>query len=456
MSHRVDVPRRAPVARTLASLALLVAAGCAALEDLPDRLLDRRTPRERYEASLAASGLTGTALASDWLATANRALLEAPRITATHREEGYLLPAEPVAIAFRVPARRGQLLRLEFAMPGDSTTLVFLDAWQEVGDSLPEFRHVASADSGARWLEVEPRRDGDYILRVQPELLRGGRFAVSIRVAPSLAFPVSGRQESDVGSKFGVERDGGARQHHGIDIFAPRGTPVIAASAGVVRRVEETPRGGLVVWLTDDRQNRLYYAHLQSQAVTAGQRVEVGDTLGTVGNTGNAITTPPHLHFGIYRRGDGPVDPWWFVHQPRGSSPRLAVDTTRFGDWVRTIAQGTTLRGAPDPRAEGELVLPRHTAARVVAAVGSWYRVRLPDGGTGYLAARDAEPANRAIVAGGAPSSTELRTAPGRRNLAEAVLAVGLDPAGLDVLGRYGGYLLVRTAEGVAGWIEEE
>jgi murein DD-endopeptidase MepM/ murein hydrolase activator NlpD len=56
-----------------------------------------------------------------------------------------------------------------------------------------------------------------------------------------------------------------------------------------------------------------YYAHLDRQAVTPGQRVNAGDLVGWVGNTGNARTTPPHLHFGVYLAAAGAVDPLPFI-----------------------------------------------------------------------------------------------------------------------------------------------
>ena len=72
--------------------------------------------------------------------------------------------------------------------------------------------------------------------------------------------------------------------------------------------------GGNVVWIFDpSRGQSHYYAHLEKQAVSTGERVKAGDVVGYVGNTGNARTTPPHLHFGIYSRGEGPVDPLPFV-----------------------------------------------------------------------------------------------------------------------------------------------
>jgi murein DD-endopeptidase MepM/ murein hydrolase activator NlpD len=104
-----------------------------------------------------------------------------------------------------------------------------------------------------------------------------------------------------------------------VDIFANRGTDAVAAVDAWVSRVDTTPRGGNVVWLQPVFGNmRLYYAHLDTQLVRAGEFVAAGDVLGTVGNTGNAVTTPPHLHFGVYlrragRRG-GARDPYDFLN----------------------------------------------------------------------------------------------------------------------------------------------
>src|SRR5690606_36294345 len=149
------------------------------------------------------------------------------------------------------------------------TALLFLDVFRASADTAAEPVHVAAADSGARFLQLEPSRTADYIIRVQLELLRGGRYRVRVHTQPTLTFPVHGAGERAIGSRFGAPRDGGAREHHGIDIFVPRGTPVLAGATGVVSRVRETPRGGRVVWLRDEgRGQSLCYAHLDSQLVS--------------------------------------------------------------------------------------------------------------------------------------------------------------------------------------------
>ncbi len=82
---------------------------------------------------------------------------------------------------------------------------------------------------------------------------------------------------------------------------------MLATSRARVRRIDEWKLGGRVIWLEDPERNlRLYFAHLQTQDVEDGTWVQAGERIGTVGNSGNARTTPPHLHFGIYVRAKAP------------------------------------------------------------------------------------------------------------------------------------------------------
>ncbi|HEY0304945.1 MAG TPA: M23 family metallopeptidase, partial [Longimicrobiales bacterium] len=189
-----------------------------------------------------------------------------------------------------------------------------------------------------------------------------------------------------IGSFFGDPRDGGARDHEGIDIFAPRGTPVIAVADGVITDVGNTNLGGLVVWQYDaERQVHYYYAHLSTQEVRVGQSVAAGTIVGTVGNTGNARTTPPHLHFAVYRPGRVAINPVPFIFDAPGDpvSPVLA-DLTRLGSWTE-VARPTTLHASPARDASIVAELPRGTRVRVVSGVGQWHRVQLQDGRRGFV-----------------------------------------------------------------------
>ena len=149
-----------------------------------------------------------------------------------------------------------------------------------------------------------------------PELAEGFRQPVySARLAAmappdTLPVPVAGVAPGDLADTWGAARSGG-RQHQGIDIFAPRGTPVVSATEGVVQRVGENSLGGTVVGVVGPGREWHYYAHLEAHAdgLAEGQIVAEGDTLGSVGTSGNAAGTPPHLHYGIYRAG-GAVNPY--------------------------------------------------------------------------------------------------------------------------------------------------
>lgn len=380
-----------PWARGALLAAALLALGCDSLPEIPRRLFDRGTPRERYEERLALAGLGGMALVRDWHRAAERALEEAPRVALPHQEEVHLPLGEPTALAYRFVARRGQEITVAINLVGDTLAQIFVEAWLREADSTRPARRVAVADSLDRSLTVEPSRDGELTVRIQPELLRGGRLQVQLRAAPTLAFPVEGRRESDIGSRFGVERDGGARSHHGVDIFAPRGTPALAAAPAVVTRVSTTPRGGRVVWLRDHRGHSLYYAHLDRQAVVEGTTVGIGDTIGFVGNSGNAVTTPPHLHFGVYRRGEGPLDPHWFLHRPGSVVARLEADTAVLGARVRVSRGEASVVEAPGKKAQARRTVAPGDTFRVIGAVGRWYRVALGDGTTGYIVAEDVQ-----------------------------------------------------------------
>lgn len=131
----------------------------------------------------------------------------------------------------------------------------------------------------------------------------------SLPVPGNLRLPVQDVRASALRDTWHAHRVGG-RRHEGVDIFAPRGTPVRATTEGVITRIGSSSLGGKVVWVLGPGRQRHYYAHLDRYAdVYAGQRVQAGAMLGYVGNTGNARRTPPHLHYGIYTSA-GTINPF--------------------------------------------------------------------------------------------------------------------------------------------------
>lgn len=127
-------------------------------------------------------------------------------------------------------------------------------------------------------------------------------------------FPLPADAEYRYASRF----DPGPSGHHGTDVFAPKGTPLLAIEDGKARVAEE-PKGGLVVYLDGRSGARYYYAHLDevNAELDRGARltaVDEGDELGTVGNSGNAEGGPPHLHLQIKPDGETLADPAPLLH----------------------------------------------------------------------------------------------------------------------------------------------
>ena len=293
---------------------VLAATACGPLRSLRDDLL-RTPPYQRYVASLRDAGIDRTPLGAAWIAAGERAL-EAPRaITIPNRSDERFSADSSIALAYRVELRRGQMYRLSIKPDEGTIAKLFVDVFRVAASGPPQ--QVASMGPPSRELAFEPGEDDTFVVRIQPELFATGGITVSHARRAALLFPVPGAGRRNIQSLFGASRSSGRREHQGIDIFAPRGTPAVAAADGWISSTTPNALGGNVVWLWDPaRGQTLYYAHLDRHAVSAGQRVRKGEIVGFIGNTGNARTTAPHLHFGIYRRGQGAIDPLYYVVDP--------------------------------------------------------------------------------------------------------------------------------------------
>ena len=157
---------------------------------------------------------------------------------------------------------------------------------------------VARADNSAR-----KAHEADFAARA--------KALFSPLAGTPLAMPVVGVYAAALDDNWHAPRDGGTRVHKGIDIFARKGTPVVAVTDGTVSFIGDQPLGGHCVWLSTDDGRSFYYAHLDRWAagLYEGLEVQRGDILGYVGNTGNARHTPSHLHFGI-NQNDVMVNPY--------------------------------------------------------------------------------------------------------------------------------------------------
>jgi murein DD-endopeptidase MepM/ murein hydrolase activator NlpD len=203
----------------------------------------------------------------------------------------------------------------------------------------PSPHAIAAVSGGCRTLAaVAGAVDAKLARLVAPTTLV--RLARPLRVHPVLGgthvFPVE--SAAPVADTFGAGR-GDVDWHHGDDLFADRGTPVVAVADGFVFSVGWQRLGGRRLWVRDRAGNEFYYAHLQAYAagVRDGAAVRAGDVVGYVGTSGDAEDTPPHLHFEIHPASllgvgyDGAVDPtrylraWSHVRGRRIAQPRRSV-----------------------------------------------------------------------------------------------------------------------------------
>ncbi len=431
--------------------AVLVLSGCSKQQSFK-ALFQKSTPHQAYARQLQQAGLDRGPAGRAWLQAAEQALRDSLVVTLPFAETGYFRPERPSASSYRYAVRAGEQVHVSLSLGSGSAVRVFLDAFEVVPGRTPA--PLASADTLVLDFRYQAESDGQHLLRVQPELLATGRYTLRVNREPSLSvFPVLGRNDAAVGSYWGAARDAGARRHEGIDIFASRGTPVVAATSGLITRTGETPIGGRVVWLADGlRGNHIYYAHLDKQLVTPGQRVRAGDTLGLVGNTGNARNTVPHLHFGIYRSGQGAVDPFPFVRRPAVASAPPAGPDHR-GEFVRLRADAL-LRPVPSFE-KGKFTnsgarLTKQMPLLVVGQQGSSLRVQTPSGQIGYVTtqavvAASGTPLRRLVL----PAATELRTLPAASAPAGGALNA---QTAVVVLGQAEGFSLLRGPEGETGW----
>jgi murein DD-endopeptidase MepM/ murein hydrolase activator NlpD len=176
---------------------------------------------------------------------------------------------------------------------------------------------------------------------LQPKLTGGG-----------YVFPVYG--PSDFTDTFGAFRgDVAGKWHHGDDIFAALGAPILACADGIVFSVGWNDVGGNRLWLRDEQGNEFYYAHLSAFTPLAknGRLVKAGEVLGFVGNSGDAEGTPPHLHFEVHPLSllfmgyEGAVNPTPYLQAWRH------LQDVRFYNVAAWLAQTGISDPAPKPAA---------------------------------------------------------------------------------------------------------
>ena len=338
--------------------------------------------RAQYERALKNSPTFDADKLTEWDSIGNLAFTKNVEIPTPYRQTGYFLEGRAEVLAFALPLKQGE--QIDIKLKTDSTDIqLFMDFFKKRNG---EWYPILKSKKGQTVFHFKVPRTDTFLLRIQPEFHKNGNYELKILKNPIYAFPVKGRKNEDVWSFWGDPRGGGKRKHEGIDIFAKRGEPLIAITKAYVTNVSDKGLGGKQVWLRDiQNNNALYYAHLHKQLVEEGETVEVGDTIGLVGNTGNAKTTHPHLHFGIYLPGRGAIDPLPFVTTYRNrflnNAAILKPDILNQG----IALEGANLRSKPSAKKSLIRQMKNGSPIELLGASGRWYHVKTLDGEVGFI-----------------------------------------------------------------------
>lgn len=412
-------------------------------------IFGKKTPHQEYEKKIKDAGLKETALGEAWLTAAAITLSSPLDISLPYSETGYFADDRANGIGLRFRARRGQKLKITVTKKPATNFAMYVDLWQPYPVSenkTPKF--LSAADTVNITLEHVVTEDTSFIIRIQPELLKEGEYTLTITSGPSLAFPISPKAKSHIGSFWGVGRDNGSRKHEGIDIMAAKQSPAVASANGVVTRVNENALGGKVVFLRPENAfYTLYYAHLDSQMVAEGQRVNRGDLIGLVGNTGNAQTTVPHLHFGIYTN-SGAIDPLYFVKNDYKDPPKLSVPVANLNTWMRS---GKNARLILDQTSNTNFVtLDESTLIRPEAGTGNSYRVILPDGRKGFITGAAVTSAMKPLRKVSLKKALPLLSKPDYGGLHKKILVTGDK---INILASFKDFYFVSDKDNLEGWV---
>ncbi len=423
-----------------ALIILIVLLGAAVLYFKDQVLL---SPHDSYYSALLRENLKATA--EHWKAEAEKSLAAPLRISLPYSERHLLEVDYLQPITFAFDLKIDELIQVNIFPSINTRAEVFVDVFH-VKDAATEPVRIGSMAAKEQQFKIAAEHTGQYLVRIQPSHAAQGLMDVTITSPLRYGFPVDTERENAVQSLFGVGRDGGARRHEGIDIFAPRGTPVIAAETGFVSRVGDTPRGGKNVWVRGD-QRSFYYAHLDSIAVVAGERVARGDLLGTVGNTGNAVTTNPHLHFGIYKFAQGAIDPLPLVGRKKSLTTYAPPLVELAPRWLSVKTEKANLRSGPSLKATSVASLIRAELVQVDSVAGDWLRVTTGEGTKGFIARSLTQTPSESIL-----TLTENYVAFYLPD--DTAPVVGNFSAGdkLPTLGRFGSFAWVKMPGGVYAW----
>lgn len=365
--------------KLLAILLFFIFTGCSQINKATD-FIAKPTPKEKYQRDFNISDQ----LMEIWESQVEVALQDSLQVELPYVERGKFSPRSFQVYSYEVELKPGEILNFE-AETDSIKDLIFIELYEQKADSVNRFEKIETAGFQQKNLFFETEEAGIYKVVIQPEIEANSPFLFKFSKSPAYIFPVLATKNNAIQSYWGAVRDGGSRSHEGIDIFAKRGTPVIAATEGRITYTGEKGLGGKQVWLRDSKRNHsLYYAHLDSIHPHSG-RVKIGDTLGYVGNTGNARTTPPHLHFGIYKSYRGAIDPLNFVFQ----IPELEIEETEkelFSEKLVISSGRANLRNKPNTQNSKILtILGAQDTLNLLGKTEEWYHVRTSENKASFV-----------------------------------------------------------------------
>lgn len=131
--------------------------------------------------------------------------------------------------------------------------------------------------------------------------------------------------------------------HQGVDLRAPGGTSIYPIATGIVTNVGLDPRGGNIVNVLHANGVRSYYAHLGTIRVQKGDRVNFNTVLGTIGNSGNASETWPHLHLQIWKNNQL-QNPAQYFNIPEFTSVNTSSERPWLSERAKQVAQSFNVR----------------------------------------------------------------------------------------------------------------
>ena len=195
-------------------------------------------------------------------------------------------------------------------------------------ETLDLYDRIAGVRSWLREANIDAEESGENVERLEFEYATWEYMSATW--IEDVVFPIDGNYDLPLINSWGYPRAPGTPDEHwheGIDIFAPEGEILVAAEGGEVTDIGVGTLGGLKIWILGNSGTRWYYAHLMdfNPDLQVGDIVDAGDFIGYVGKTGNAISTPPHLHLQMHPDGGRPVNPF----------PILAAASDRYQAGIR-------------------------------------------------------------------------------------------------------------------------